>query len=293
MTTSTEFHLYLPQMRMTLDQIVDKARVAESSGFDGIALMDHMAPPGAEGHSSHDAIVTAAWLAAHTTTLTIGHLVLCDSFRHPAILAKQAVTLDHASSGRFELGIGWGSVTAEMEQFGIGSTENRVRVERLAETLEVVRSLWQGDSVTFDGDHHQLKDALQQPRPTRQIPVVIGGAGPRTLKVTAQHATWWNCPIYALDRFDQLRPQTGESRPSIQHMLGFVTDASRRTEIESTTRQRFGHMGDGVVIGDGAEMVEYYRVLRAQGVERFYVWFSDFARPSTLEAFGNEVISRL
>lgn len=293
MTASPEFHLFLPQMRMTLDQIVEKARAAEASGFTGIALMDHMAPPGAEAHASYDAIVTATWLASRTSVLTISHLVLCDSFRHPAILAKQAVTLDHASGGRFELGIGWGSVTGEMERFGIGSTKSSERVERLAETLEVVRALWRGEPVTFDGAHHRLDEAVQQPTPTRDIPLIIGGAGPRTIELVADHATWWNCPIYALDRFDDLRPRTGDTRASIQHLVGFVPDASQRDEVESSTRKRFGHMGEGVVIGDGAEMLEHHRSLHARGVERFYVWLSDFAQPSTLEAFGDQVISRI
>ena len=100
----TEFHLFMPQIRMTLDVIVDKARDAERAGFDGIALMDHLVAPGAEHQPTWDAMATATWIAAHTSTLTVGHLVLCDAFRHPAVLAKQAVTIDHASGGRFELG---------------------------------------------------------------------------------------------------------------------------------------------------------------------------------------------
>ena len=75
-----------------------------------------------------EAMVTNAWLAARTPTCRVGSLVLCDSFRHPVVLAREAVTIDHASEGRFELGIGWGSVTAEFEAFGIGSTEPRSRV---------------------------------------------------------------------------------------------------------------------------------------------------------------------
>ena len=293
MTSRPEFHLFLPQMRMTLDTIAEKARAAEASGFTGIALMDHIAPPGAEAQVMYDAVVTATWLAAQTSTLTISHLVLCDSFRHPAILAKEAVTLDHVSGGRFELGIGWGSVTGEMERFGIGSTVASERVERLAETLEVLRLLWRGEPVTFDGVHHQLDRAVQRPTPTRDIPLVIGGAGAGTVALVAQHATWWNCPLYALDRFDELRPRTGDSRASIQHMVGFVPDTGRREEVETTTRRRFGHMGDGVVVGDGVEMLEHHRSLHARGVERFYVWFSDFAPSSTLQAFGEQVIAEI
>src|ERR1700694_2855713 len=126
-----EFHVFLPQMRLDLATMVERARAMEAAGFDGIALMDHLAPPMALDQPMYDAIVTAAWLAAHTERLTISHLVLCDSLRHPAVLAKQAVSLDHASGGRFELGIGWGSVPEELSTFGVGSVDARVRVRRL------------------------------------------------------------------------------------------------------------------------------------------------------------------
>jgi hypothetical protein len=74
-------------------------------------------------------------------------------------------------------------------------------------------------------------------------------------------------------------------------MVGLVTDGSTREEFEALTRRRFGNMGDGVVIGDGDELLERHRELHRRGVERFYVWFSDFAPTSTLEAFGTQVIA--
>ena len=105
-----EFFLYLPQMRMDVGAICERALAAERSGFTGIAFMDHLAPPLAESSPMYEAMTLATWVAACTTDLVVSHLVLCDSFRHPAVLARQAVTLDHASGGRFELALGWGSV---------------------------------------------------------------------------------------------------------------------------------------------------------------------------------------
>jgi alkanesulfonate monooxygenase SsuD/methylene tetrahydromethanopterin reductase-like flavin-dependent oxidoreductase (luciferase family) len=136
-----EFHVFLPQMRMPFDILVERAQVAEQVGFQGIALMDHLAPPQALDQPMYEAMITATWLAAQTERLRIGHLVLCEAFRHPAVLARQAVSIDHASKGRFELGIGWGSVPEELETFGVASTSARERVRRLAETLDVVRAL--------------------------------------------------------------------------------------------------------------------------------------------------------
>ena len=192
--STPEFHIFLPQMRMGLDVLVEKARAAETAGFRGIALMDHLAPPMAEDQPMHEAMITAAWLAANTERLVVGHLVLCDSLRHPAVLAKQAVTIDHASGGRFELGIGWGSVPDELDAFGIGDTAPSARARRLAESLEVMTALWSGETVDFEGEFHRVKGGRQQPAPLARIPLLIGGAGRKTLALVARYADWWNLP---------------------------------------------------------------------------------------------------
>jgi alkanesulfonate monooxygenase SsuD/methylene tetrahydromethanopterin reductase-like flavin-dependent oxidoreductase (luciferase family) len=113
-----EFHLFLPQLRLSFERLVASAQAAEAAGFRGIAGMDHLAPPGADGHAMYEAMVTSTWLAARTQRLVVGSLVLCDAFSHPAVLAREAVSLDHASGGRFELGLGWGSWDADFSRFG-------------------------------------------------------------------------------------------------------------------------------------------------------------------------------
>jgi alkanesulfonate monooxygenase SsuD/methylene tetrahydromethanopterin reductase-like flavin-dependent oxidoreductase (luciferase family) len=288
-----EFHLFLPQMRMGPDALVAKARAAEAAGFGGIALMDHLAPPMAEDQPMHEAMITAAWLAAHTEQLAVGHLVLCDSLRHPAVLAKQAVTIDHASSGRFELGIGWGSVPDELEAYGIGDTAPSARVRRLAESLEVMTALWSGEAVDFEGEFHRVKGARQLPAPLTRIPLLIGGAGGRTLALVARYADWWNLPIYALERLEELRPAAGGARVSIQQLVAFVPGEAERDRVTLVARRRFGIYGDGLVIGDAAQLVDHFTALHHRGVERFYTWFSDFAEPETLAAFGAAVIETL
>ena len=288
----TEFQLFLPQMRMSLEVIVERARAAERSGFDGIAFMDHLVAPGAEHQPAWDAMVTAAWVAAHTESLTVGHLVLCDAFRHPAVLAKQAVSLDHASGGRFELGLGWGSYDAEIEAFGTGDPTRAARFGRLAESISVIRGLWSGEPVDHDGDHHRLHAAAQAPTPLGSIPIVIGGTGPKTMRLVAEHATWWNCPGYAFDRFDELRERCGEARPSIQLMVSVVHDGDDPDEVAATTARRFGHRPD-VLHGRPAQLVDHLGSLRDRGVERFYLWCTDFAPSHTLEVLGTEVLPHL
>ena len=292
---AAEFHLYLPQLRLPMDEIVARAETAERAGFTGMAMMDHLEPPGAPGAPMFEAVVTAAWLAARTERLTVGHLVLCDAFRHPAVLAKQAVTLDHASGGRFELGLGWGSVVAEIEAYGVGDPAARTRVERLAETLEVLRLLWSGEQVSYEGKHHTLRDVCARPAPLGgRVPVVIGGTGPRTLELVSEYADWWNLPVTSVGRLEELRPKAGKARVSVQQLVTFVGDEAAREETVATARRRYGAMAGegGMATGNARELTAHFKALADRGVERFYVWFTDFARPATLEAFG-EVVGAL
>jgi alkanesulfonate monooxygenase SsuD/methylene tetrahydromethanopterin reductase-like flavin-dependent oxidoreductase (luciferase family) len=288
--STPEFHLYLPQMRLTLDAMIEKARAAEAAGFAGMAGMDHLAPPLAERHDMYEAITTNAWLLAHTDRLVQGQLVLCDAFRHPAVLAREAVTLDHASGGRFELGIGWGSVVEEFTTYGVRPTLARERVGRMKETLEIISGLWTGEAVDYEGEWFQLVAARQMPAPLAKIPVVIGGTGPRTMELVAAHADWWNVPIHQLDRLDEMRDRAGDARVSVQHMYAFVPEGADRAAVEEPARRRFGHHSN-LVIGGRDELLDHFHAMQERGVERFYVWFADFAPVSTLEAFGAEVLS--
>ena len=286
------FHLFLPQMRLSLDVLVERARAAESAGFEGIALMDHLAPPLATQHDMWEAMTAATWLLARTESLVVGHLVLCDPLRHPAVLARQAATLDHASGGRFELGIGWGSVPDELDDFGVGAAPARERVARLGESLAVLRALWTGDPVTYEGRFFSLRDAQQRPAPTRPIPIVVGGVGDRTLELVRAHADWWNVPIQSLDRLDDRRDRIGDARISTQAMVALVPSEDDRAAVTETAARRFGGsvMGDTMVVGTADELADHFRGQRARGVERSYVWFADFAPPETLARFG-EVIA--
>ena len=288
-----ECFVFLPQMRLSLEALVERAEAAERSGFTGLALMDHLAPPLALDQPMYDAMATAAWLLARTTRLRIGHLVLCDAFRQPAVLAREAVTLDHASGGRFELGLDSGSVPDEFETFGIRPTSARNRTDRLAETLEVVTALWSGEEFTFHGTHHELVAARQLPVPLDRIPVVIGGTGPRTVGLVARYATWWNVPVHRLDRLDALRGSVGAARPSVQQMVAFVAAESERAAVTEAARRRFAHFGAGLIVGNAEEVAAHLAGLEDRGVERIYLWFADFARPETLAAFGEQVIAPL
>jgi alkanesulfonate monooxygenase SsuD/methylene tetrahydromethanopterin reductase-like flavin-dependent oxidoreductase (luciferase family) len=285
-----EFWLYLPQMRMEVEAIVARARSAEAAGFTGVAFMDHLAPPLAEASPMFEAMTVATWVGAKTSVLRIGHLVLCDPMRHPAVLAKQAVTLDHATGSRFELGIGYGSVVSELVGFGVTRDDSAGRAERLAESLELMRAFWSGQAVEHHGRHFNVSAAAQQPSPLSPIPILVGGAGRRALAIVKRYADWWNVPLYALDRLETLRPLAGEARLSTQHLIGWVDSPARREEVTAVTERRFGGLRGGATVGDAGELSAMFAVLEEQGVERFYVWLSDFAPIASIASFGEQVI---
>ena len=288
-----QFHLFLPQMRLSIPQLVERARAAESAGFGGIALMDHLVPPNAVDQPMYEAMTTATWLAAATETLHVGHLVLCDAMRHPAVLARQAVTLDHASGGRFELGLGWGSVPRELETFGVASTAPRSRVDRMSETLDLLRALWSGETVDFGGQYHRVVGGQQLPKPLARLPIVIGGAGPRTMQLVAGHADWWNLPIHKIDQLEGLRATAGSARVSIQLMVTLIRSEADREDVIAAADRRFGFMPvAGRAVGNAEQLATVFDFYAARGVERIYTWFTDFAQPDTLAAFGRHLIGR-
>jgi len=287
-----EFHIMLPQMRMTMDAIVERARAAEEAGFTGMAFMDHLAPPMAEDKPMFDSMATAAWVLANTQRLTVGHLVLCDAFRQPAVLAREVATLDHASGGRFELGIGAGSVPKEFEIFGITPVDRRV--SRFAETLEVLKLLWSGERVDYHGEFCQLKGAQQVPAPTRLIPIVIGGTGPRMMDLVSRYADWWNLPSDNADRLEELRPRAKPARVSVQHVVAYVPAGGDRDQVAAMAQRRFGWLkSDALAFGTGPELIEHFSKWKDRGVERFYAWFTDFASLDTIAGFGRDVIGGL
>ena len=206
-----EFWLFLPQMRLTIDQLVERARAAEAAGFAGVAGMDHLTPPLADSQPMFEGMITNTWLASQTEALRVGSLVLCDSFRHPAVLARQAVTLTTRREGalaRYRLGLG-GRRTRD---FRLGSQQAKVRLGRLRESLEIMTALWTGEPLDYEGEHFTLHGAEQVPGPVSHIPIVIGGAGKGTMRLVAEHADWWNVHTHIVDKLDDMRPLAGNAR---------------------------------------------------------------------------------
>ena len=132
------------------------------------------------------------YLAAAFPRFTYGHLVLCQSYRNPALLAKMAATLQHLTGGRFILGLGAGWHDEEYHAYGFDFPRAGVRVAQLAETIEVVRAMWTQSPATYHGEYFHVENAYCEPRPDPPIPIMVGTNGPKALAVTARLADWWN-----------------------------------------------------------------------------------------------------
>ncbi|TWD80843.1 luciferase-like monooxygenase [Kribbella amoyensis] len=167
------------------------ARTAESTGLDSVWLADHFlyqAPDGAR-YGTHEAWTLLSAVAAVTDRVELGTMVLCATFRDPGLVAKMAAAADLVSDGRLVLGVGAGWHDPEYEAFGLPTDH---RVGRFAEWLEIVARLVRGETVTFEGKYHQVRDAALLPPPARRIPLLVASRQPRMLDLTAQWADAWN-----------------------------------------------------------------------------------------------------
>jgi alkanesulfonate monooxygenase SsuD/methylene tetrahydromethanopterin reductase-like flavin-dependent oxidoreductase (luciferase family) len=279
---------------MSFDRMLERTLSAEAAGFDSLWLMDHFAAPMTPEVDTFEGWTIATALAARTSTIRIGHLVLCDPFRHPVLLAKIAASFDVISNGRLELGIGWGSVAEELRTYGFGPEPASVRAAKLRETLEIVEHMFGGETFDYAGEHFTLHQAAGRPVPVQShVPIHIGGGGPKlTMPLVDRFADWWNCPGYALDRLDELRPLAGNARISVQHPIGLAHGAADRDEVIATVHRRFGSWG-GVIAGTADEVADALAAEVAQGVEGFVCQFSDFGTPETIERFMADVVPQV
>ncbi len=193
MTQRIRFGLCTDQ-NLTWEKTLERWRLFESLGFDSAWDCDHYVQPSRPDGPYFEAWTLLAALAAGTERIRVGVLVSCNTFRHPALLAKEAVTVDHISRGRLELGFGAGWYEPEHAMYGIGFPPPRELVDRFSEAVQVVDSLLRNERTTYEGRHYQLRDAefrpgpVQRPRP----PLTLGAHGPRMLQTVARYADAWN-----------------------------------------------------------------------------------------------------
>jgi alkanesulfonate monooxygenase SsuD/methylene tetrahydromethanopterin reductase-like flavin-dependent oxidoreductase (luciferase family) len=174
--------------------LVERWQLFEALGFESVWDCDHLVQPSRPGGPYFEAWTLLAGLAAVTHTIRIGVLVSSNTFRHPSLLAKQIVTVDHVSNGRLDIGLGAGWYEPEHPMFGLELWPPAERVERFSEAVELLHAWLTHDETTFEGRYYELAGAprrpaaVQQPRP----PLVLAGHRPKMLRVIARYADTWN-----------------------------------------------------------------------------------------------------
>jgi F420-dependent oxidoreductase-like protein len=186
-----------PDAEQRYSEVLEVARHAAGTGWDAVYLADHFMPnagtAGADDPVLECGSVVAA-LGAAVPRVRIGSLVYGNTYRHPAVLANMAATVDHITGGRFTLGVGAGWQVNEHEQYGIGLPPVKQRLDRFEEALQVLHGLLRQPRTTFDGEYYRLTDAVCEPKPVQEpLPILIGGGGERRmLRIVARYADVWN-----------------------------------------------------------------------------------------------------
>jgi len=190
------FGLDVSQHRLTWDEIVSRATLAEDAGLDGVWVFDHLKPLYADSSGpSLEGWTLLAGLARETSRVRLGTLVTGMTYRHPSMLAAEVVTVDHLSGGRVECGVGAAWNEPEHRELGFPFPSLRDRMDRLEEGVQVLRKLFTEDDVTFEGRHYRLEHATYNPKPVQRPhpPIWIGGSGrTRTLPIVGRYTDAWH-----------------------------------------------------------------------------------------------------
>ena len=281
-------------------EILSASQHAERVGFDGVWFSDHFMPfQGSVDGPIHECWTVLAGLAAAVPRVRIGSIVTGNTYRHPAVLAKQAATVDHISGGRCVLGIGAGWQENEHLAYGIDYPSVKGRLDRLDEACEVITSLLRTERTTFAGEHYRLQDAPLAPKPVNpRLPLLVGGGGERrTLRIAARYADEWN--IWGTP---ELLAQKGAVLDRHCETIGRDPAEITRSAIallhlsddpDYLARMRSRDHGRATIIGTPAEVVDIVQQYAAAGVHELIV--PDFTMPDptrkreVMEQFVSEV----
>jgi probable F420-dependent oxidoreductase len=223
----------------SLERVVGVAKECERLGFDSIWVSDHLVfdlekyGGSRELVGSLEPLSTLAVLAAETRSVRLGTMVLCNEFRHPVQLAKEAATIDVASGGRLELGLGAGWYEREFALSGLEFPRPHVRLQKLGEAVEVLKLLFEGKPATYHGRHYRLDEMVARPRPAQQPrPTIwVGGKGDRALRVIAKVADGWNAAWFQdadvyRERSDRL------ADPNVRRSIGQYVQGSPQEMVD-------------------------------------------------------------
>ncbi|MBI2761846.1 MAG: TIGR03560 family F420-dependent LLM class oxidoreductase [Chloroflexi bacterium] len=200
------FGIHAGPQHTTYAEYTNLWKQAEAMGYDWVSVFDHFVPINSdpEGPCFEGPTLLAA-MAAQTSRIRCGILVVGNTYRHPAVLANIAATIDHVSAGRLELGIGAGWWEMEHQEYHIPYHTTGRRIRMLGEAAKMLRLLWTEHRANFDGRYYHLTDALNEPKPLQSpLPLWVGGMGEQlTLRVVAESADGWNTFLMPADRYQR------------------------------------------------------------------------------------------
>ena len=291
------------QQDVELDELRSLWRYIDEHGWDFISIWDHFyeAPPIDGTHPAFEAISTMALLAAETEQVRIGCHVFCMNYRNPALLAKSLMTIDHASHGRVEVGLGAGWHVQEHEDFGYNFPSVKERLDRLEEGIQIIKGMFTQEQTTFSGQYYSANEAMLDPRPMQDpVPIVVGGRGEkRTLKIAAQYANGWNVPYISVEEFERLNgvldewcekvdrdPAELERSVNLHMLMGTdAADAARIRELRSGT-----YRGGGTLSGNPQEAIETLKRYEESGADRVSIAIRPPIEWESLQSFVEEVM---
>lgn len=248
-----DFGLDIAQQRMSFDEVVSRTRFAEDLGFTGVWGFDHFVPMYGEGPGEcFDGMTTLAALAGVTSRIRLGLMVAGVTYRHPSVFAHQCNTVDHASAGRLDIGLGNAWYEAEHRQLGIDFPSTGERFDLLEDQLAILTLLMTGDEVSYAGKRVSLSGARMRPLPVQRPrpPIWIGGAGPqRTMPLVARYADYWHSfgefGPEQVDKMAQLCADVGRDPSEITRVASLSLDGTPdeiRREVEGHRERGIGYL---------------------------------------------------
>jgi alkanesulfonate monooxygenase SsuD/methylene tetrahydromethanopterin reductase-like flavin-dependent oxidoreductase (luciferase family) len=294
-----QFGVEISAVMCSMAEVREAWRRVEAAGFDWISGQDHFYSLRAPDADCFEGLTCHAALAVATDRPRVGCLVYSTGYRHPAVMANSLVTIDHLSNGRLETGLGAGWLEAEYLDYGIPYEAPGVRLRRLREYVEVVRSLWTTPSTDYDGEFFQLHHARCDPKPLQANPRIwIGGHRPRALHLAAEIGDGWNCDHLPPDDFDRAAASVDEAGPRAE---GFAKAAcvvfgaiGSREVAERAVRRQFGAASDKMLQASLAGSVGEVTDRIGQYVTAGADWVILTARPpfdlDGLETFAQQVV---
>lgn len=283
------FGLFLSQANKTWQHVLDEFTMAEQLGFDHAWLVDHLLDTdGPPDNGCHEGWTLLAAIAARTSRIRLGVLVSSNTFRHPSLLLKEAVTVDHVSGGRLILGIGTGWHLDEHRRYGFALPPPPERVDRFEEAVQVMCLLMSQERTTFHGKYYQLDDAPLAPRPLQQprIPILIAAHRPRMLRIAARYADQW-------DTFAAM-PGTATDgvRSEVAERVERLDEACRSIGRDPSEIRR-STWATHEVLRSPEAYVEFVRSHRAMGLTDFTVAPRSARDESALRNIADEVLPRI